>query len=251
MRRCSAIATALALLGACQPPADEARPPHGQLRAAIVVDRALHGFVQVFQLVVIRAATRDGVPVLCAEMPEVIDIEDPRIVPLAEPRQIPWDGATTEARVESISVPANQPLVIVVKGLTRNAQGTFVVGRGCADNLTYTGGTTHQESIDVRAATGAPCAMPAECEPGLDCYSSAELPGGYCAKVGCTADADCPPGSRCAADAAGSAICARICGSQQDCEPTQSQDCVNRLGPDGTCGRPVCVYPLWSKSKEC
>lgn len=248
MRRLALISAALC--AACQPPT-AATPEVGQLGAEIVVDRTLHTFIQVFQLVVVRGVTRDNAPVVCQDMPATIDIEDPRIVPLAEPRQIPWDGKTTEAQVEGLSVPANQPLVIVVKGLTRNAQGTFVIGRGCKDNLTFAGGTSNQESIDVRAATGAPCTAPGQCEAGLECYQSPELPGGYCAKVGCMSDADCLPGSRCAADATGSAICARICDSLQDCEPTQSQDCIGRLGPDGSCGRRVCVFPLWSKAKEC
>ncbi len=242
-------------LSACAPAPGSAAPAGsvGDMRAAIVIDRTIQTFVRAFRIAVLSAVTREGVSITCDDIPANYQLEpmSPSLIPVAQPQQIAWEGSTDAAQIGPIAVPAERELLIAAEGLTRNDQGTFVIARGCADGVSFAGGSTQELRIDVRATSGTGCDTITDCEPGLECYQSTELPGGYCAKVGCTTDQDCLPGSRCTADTFGAGVCARICTSQTDCEPSQSQDCVTRIGPDGNCGRSVCVYPLWAKNNEC
>jgi hypothetical protein len=62
---------------------------------------------------------------------------------------------------------------------------------------------------------GAACASNADCwEQGQSCLP---LKGGYCGVAGCTADPDCPAGSRCVAHSDGTNYCFLVCANKVDC----------------------------------
>ncbi|MCC6750031.1 MAG: hypothetical protein IT371_20365 [Deltaproteobacteria bacterium] len=241
------LVAALLAPGCGEPP-----PATRQMQAAIVIDRTVFTFIRVFQVTVVKATTKDNASVTCSDFPARFKVGDPVLREVAS-KQIEWKGETTEARVTELTVPGGEKLVVLARGLAPSKGGTHAVATGCADNLTFGDQSQNQVSIDVKATTGAMCDEPGDCEAGLTCQQSAELKGGYCAKSGCAADDDCPPASRCVADAGSGGLCARQCArpGAGDCNtgPPQVQDCVSRRGPAGCVD--VCAYPLWNTAGRC
>jgi hypothetical protein len=243
-------------LAACAPPpvADAAT---GRLGLALVSDSAIFKVVQVWQIHVVKAQTATGASVTCSDIPGNYRPGDGVLVPVLDPpKNIPWSGGTDEAKVQRFDVPVDTKLVIVVKGLALYASGVHSAAAGCQDNLTFKADTTTDVTVDVKATTGAACNSQPECEPALICHKGPDFNGGYCAKLGCAGDQDCPPGAVCASDGALGGICLRRCETQRDCTVDTAkgqlvQACEGRLGPTaGGCAE-VCVYPLWNKSNKC
>jgi len=217
----------------------------------VVMDSAVFEAIQVFQIHVLKGTTRGGSTLTCSDIPgtyrvssaDVVHVVDP--APTA-PRPVnPTDPVT----VKNIKVPTDEPLVFVVLGLALY-KGTFVVGRGCADNQTFKAGATGASvSVDVKATTGRPCTKPSDCEPNVVCVTGPGFGDGYCAVQGCASGQTCPPGSTCISDTTLGGLCMRLCKSISDCE--LNYDCQGRLGLSAQgCGR-VCVYPNWQKDNCC
>lgn len=248
------LALLASVAGACSPPP----APDGELgraRVALVSDSAIFTQIQVFQIHVVKGETATGASVTCSDIPGNYRPGDSQLVPVLDPpKNIPWNQSAEEAKVQKFEVPANTKLVFLVKGLTQYTKGIHTIAFGCQDNLTFSPGSLQDVAIDVKATTGAPCNAQPECEVNLICHKGQDFNGGYCAKLGCTGDQDCPPGSLCASDSTLGGICLRRCETQRDCttSPFQLvQECVGRTGPTVKgCAR-VCVWPLWNKTNAC
>lgn len=66
-----------------------------------------------------------------------------------------------------------------------------------------------------RRGVGAACGDSTDCkEAGQTCLP---FKGGYCGVADCTADVDCPSGSRCVAHTDGKNYCFRVCFDKFDC----------------------------------
>jgi hypothetical protein len=248
------LACSAALLVACAPP-PEPGEELGQARLALVSDSMIFTLIQVFQIHAVKGETASGASVTCGDIPGNYRPGDGMLVPVLDPpKNIPWNQSTVEATVQKFEVPAAQKLVILVKGLTQYSKGIHTIASGCQDNLTFAPGTLQEIAVDVKATTGAACNAQPECELNLVCHKGQDFNGGYCARLGCTGDQDCPPGSTCASDSTTGGICLRRCETQRDCttSPFQLvQECVGRAGPTSKgCGR-VCVWPLWNKANAC
>jgi hypothetical protein len=78
------------------------------------------------------------------------------------------------------------------------------------------GGGSANRKVCVPGAcgVGATCAGDEDCDPNLTCVS--RFDGGYCTVPDCTADAECPEGSVCAALDGGN-VCVRTCAEPSDC----------------------------------
>lgn len=247
----------LLLASACAPPPEEGSLDEKawiQLQSVIMHDSLLFTFIQVFQIHVIKATATSGGAVTCDDFPSRYRTNDPRLSLVVEAINVSnkWNSPPTPATLNAITVPSDEKMLIVISGLAQTSKGPHTVARGCEDNLTFSSGTTNPVSIDVRATAGAPCLQQNECELTLVCRTSSTLPGGYCARVPCTGDASCPPGSRCVSDAeSSSSMCARVCQTYKDCDTGNGHDCVGRLGPTGGGCALVCVNPLWNKGSAC
>jgi hypothetical protein len=243
------------LLGAivaasCAPPPDE---QVGTLRFGIVQDSAIFKIIEAFQIHVVKATTTAGASVTCSDIPSNFRPGDTQLQTLIDPVGIPWKGSTDEVRSSTFKVPGGEKAVVIVTGLTRYEKGVHTVARGCLDNLIFKAGSTESLSVDVKATTGMACTTTPECEVNLVCNTGTTFPGGYCAKVSCMGDVQCPPGTHCVTDSSLGGICLGICDAAKDCatSPPQTQDCDGRVGYT-TSGCPaVCVYPLWNKANKC
>ena len=238
---------AAACVTTCVAPPDERV---GGLRLGIVQDSAIFKIIEAFQIHVVKATTTAGASVTCGDIPSNFKLGDTQLLPMIDPLGIPWKGGTEEARSPSFQVPAGEKVVVVVTGLTRYEKGVHTVARGCQDNLILKAGSTQDLSIDVKATTGMACMATPECELNLICNKGASFPGGYCAKVGCTGDIQCPPGSHCISDTSLGGICLGMCDAPKDCD-TSRQDCVGRIGPTAKGCAAVCIWPLWSTGNKC
>jgi hypothetical protein len=181
-------------------------------------------------------------------------MENPQLAQVVKPLTVGANPQkpTTAVTTEKITVPSEQPLVFVARGLAP-WKGTFVVARGCLDNQTFADGARRAVNVDVKATTGRKCGAPADCEPNLTCVRGPGFSEGYCAVQGCGAGGECPPSSTCVSDPGLGGLCMRLCKSISDCEVVyqEPQDCQGRLGLSAQgCSR-VCVYPLWQKASCC
>jgi hypothetical protein len=236
-----------ALVASCAAPPDESI---GALRLGIVQDSAIFKVIEAFQIHVIKATTTAGASVTCGDIPSNFRLGDTQLQPVIDPVGIPWTGGTEEARSQSFQVPAGEKVVVVVTGLTRYEKGVQTIARGCQDNLILKAGAKEELTIDVKATTGMPCTTTPECELNLICNKGAGFPGGYCAKIGCTGDVQCPPGAHCISETSLGGICLGTCDASKDCDTTR-QDCVGRIGPTTKgCGA-VCAWPLWNSGNKC
>jgi hypothetical protein len=240
---------------ACAPP-PEASP--GQLRLGIVQDSAIFQVIEAFQIHVVKATTTAGASVSCGDIPSTFRVGNPQLVSVVDPVGFAWKPSSDEAHSPTFQVPSDEKLVVIVQGLTRHTTGVHAVARGCVDStdeggarvaLTFKPGTTQNLGVDVRATTGAACTTQADCELDLICQTGTDWKGGYCAKVGCTGDQVCPPGSRCVSTTSGG-LCLGICDAPKDCD-TSRQDCIGRVGPTTSGCASVCGWPLWNSSKKC
>ena len=220
--------------------------PYGELEAAIVVDRALFTVIQTFEIFVLAGTTTEGAPVTCVDIPSVYRISDTRLAILAQ-QNLPWNGATEEAQAQRMFVPADQRVLILVRGVSSG----FVAGRGCIGDQVFFEGSENSVEVDVTATAGSPCFDDLECEQPQTC--STQFPGGYCAAIGCSSDdlgsaQACPPGSRCVDDQTGG-ICMQICEGNSDCRPPNHL-CEARRLAGADCG-PVCAPFDWNTQTKC
>lgn len=109
---------------------------------------------------------------------------------------------------------------------------------GCGDD---DGGTEAD-----RRGIGATCQVAEDCfEADQACLT--QFTGGYCGRMDCLGDVDCPPGSACV-QSGGQNYCFRICLDKIDCNrhrpPAVEANCSSNLTfVEGTKGRKVCVPP--------
>jgi len=219
----------------------------------VVLDTAVFEASAVFQVHVLKGTTRSGSALTCSDIPGTYRIGDAQLEELVKPAPTAQKNASdpTQSVDLKVRVPAEQPLVIVARGLAPY-KGTFVVGRGCRDNLSFNKGTTTAVSIDVKATTGRICTKPSDCEPNVTCLQGPGFEEGYCAVTGCAGGSACPPGSACISDTAFSGICMRRCRNISDCEITsKGQDCMGRLSLTSQGCDDVCVFPNWQKASCC
>jgi hypothetical protein len=249
--------TLTTLLCACgPPPAEEAVPTATlQLPSVVMHDSLLFSFVQVFQINILEAVNSTGEVVTCDDFPSRYRTTDPRLKEATKTVNITnkWSKPPSPAPLNPIQVPSDRKLLVMIKGLSQTQKGPHVVARGCEDDLTFKEGSKNTLAVDVKATTGASCDMQSDCELTLICRSGPTLPGGYCARMPCSGDASCPPGTQCISDAAGgTTMCMRKCQTFKDCETTSGgQVCEGRQGPTGGGCAEVCVNPLWNKSTKC
>lgn len=88
--------------------------------------------------------------------------------------------------------------------------------------------------VPVDCRTGEDCAADTDCDTGLTCIT--RFAGGYCAKTGCTVNADCPgtlPESVCVKDPDGN-YCARRCTAETDCSQCRASDVAATCKTDAT-----------------
>jgi len=225
----------------------------GQFQVALVRNNTVFRVTQVFQLHVFRAVTRSGASVTCSDIPTNFRPGDELLLEVPDsPRSIPWKQKTTEATIQNVVVPPDEKLVIVALALAQwGIKGVHTVGTACQDNLSFSAGTSQTVPLTMRPTSGAVCLQTSECWAGLSCEKS--FPGGYCLKLGCAGDQDCPPGSRCISDETAGNVCLATCEGISDCNtaPPQTQVCEGRFGPtSGGCGN-SCVYPLWKVGNKC
>jgi hypothetical protein len=247
-----AVLCSLLALAGCGPGADRVEGVGFRL---VPHDALLHCAIRVFQVYVIDGVSKQGSPVRCADLVGArFRPTDPALHFLVPLVNVAWTcPQVVEARAEHIAVPAERPVVFLVKGLAQFAKGTATIGSGCKDNQVFAAGAAGTVDIDVVATMGAPCAAQVDCELGLSCLQGAGFLGGYCVKSPCGSDADCTPASSCVADEAGLGRCMRACKAVADCavaETQDAQDCVGRTSPQGSCAR-VCVFPLWNSANSC
>ena len=220
----------------------------------VVLDTAVFEASAVFQVHVLRGTTKSGSALTCSDIPGNYRIGDAQIEELVKPAPTAQKNASdpTQSVDLKIRVPAEQDLVIVARGLAPY-KGTFVVGRGCRDNLKLQKGSTTAVPIDVKATTGRTCSKPSDCEPNVTCLQGPGFSNGYCAVTGCAGGAACPPGAACISDTAFSGICMRRCKNISDCEivDKEPQNCEGRLSLTSQGCDTVCAYPLWQKSSCC
>jgi len=245
----------LAVLGpACD------RPPREtidrQVAMQVVLDRAVFEAVAVFQVHVLRAALETGAALTCADIPGAYRIGNPDVEELVPPSTAQKDKSDPTGAVEvGVQVPTEVGVVVVVEGLALYNKGTFVVGRGCRDNLQFARGVGGRIEIDVQATNGRRCDRPTDCEPNVTCLKGAGFEEGYCAATGCGAGSSCPPGTECIANSAFHGVCLRRCHNLADCEiQVQSahvQDCIGRLSVTAQGCSAVCAQPRWSLSTCC
>jgi hypothetical protein len=264
MARCSVRDLLLVILvawglGCGLPPGND--QPAG-VRLALVTDTYLFKVIQVVQVNVIKAASSPGLLSCLDVQGGKYNPDDPRFELLVSPppaKALTGHSPTKEVVIDSFEVPAGERALILVRGLAQHAGGTFPVAQGCKDELMFEAGSANPVEIDVTASTGAACSEVADCQVGLSCQRTPDklspFYGGYCAKVGCGGDQDCPPGSRCISSSSGGNLCLRACEAYGDCTIVSGgqavQDCVGRVGPTVKgCGA-VCVYPTWDKAREC
>jgi hypothetical protein len=248
-----------ALLCACgPPPQDEAEPTATlQLPSVVMHDSLLFTFIQVFQIHILEAVNSTGEVVTCEDFPSRYSTTpvDPRLkeATTTDPITNKWSQPPSPAPLNAIQVPSDRKLLIVIKGLTQTQKGPHVVARGCEDDLTFKEGSKNTLDVDAKATTGASCDRQSDCELTLTCHRGPTLPGGYCARIPCSGDASCPPGTRCISDAlGGTTMCMRTCQKDADCETTTGgQICEGRQGPTGGGCAEVCVNPLWNKTTKC
>lgn len=220
----------------------------------LVSDRAVFRVIRAFQVYVLKSKTADGTPVSCVDFPGTYLPDDSRLAQVVvPPASIPWFGGTDEAAVEHIEVPAKESLVVVVTGLRPYGSGVHTVALGCEHDLVFNAGANEPVSVDVKATAGRACGSEPDCVTNLTCHTGPEFVGGYCAKLGCSAETDCPPGTACAADTDSGGLCLRACDTVADCgvvSPQSTQECVGRVGPVAGCVS-VCVWPTWNAASAC
>ncbi|MFH1130681.1 MAG: hypothetical protein V1754_05060 [Pseudomonadota bacterium] len=235
------------LLAACSDPG----PAQGQF-SVVIRDPTVFKSIRVFRLYVFKTTSTLEATVTCDEFPSVYHAESKELQTIAK-FQIDWTGTTDTPKFAKFTVPSDEKLILVAQGLAQHSKfGIHVVGSGCTKVDGFAPGTTDNEiEIDVKATTGADCSNPADCEANLTCHQGPSSNTGYCAKLVCSQDGDCPPGSRCVFDSTTGNLCARPCASVGDCLTyPQTQDCVGRLTPGGGCVN-VCVYSEWNKDQSC
>ncbi|MCB9554990.1 MAG: hypothetical protein H6707_02725 [Deltaproteobacteria bacterium] len=234
-------------------------PPQAErlstLQASVVIDTTVHATARLFRLVVIKSTTTESKIFSCADYPTTYDLGDSRLQ-IIKPVELSWTGSRDDAVIEKIRIPANQSVAVLVAALAPTADGKpFNVGRGCLDSVTVSEGTSATKWIDVRATTGASCQSTADCENSggmaLECQTDPAFNGGYCAKLSCNGDFECPPGARCIPYPATGGFCARQCqaqGNNSDCE--RGQQCVGRIDSSASCS-PVCLPTSFAAQEQC
>jgi hypothetical protein len=260
------LVSALGLLACSLPPDDDLDT--GEIRARIIIDRYILKFIQAFIIDVFETKTTSGSTVECTDIPGTYTISDTTLVPIPvgsdgkNEMTLSWKGSTPseEIKLAQLKLPADKPVIVVVRGLAAKGSSAPTIARGCADRndgeeLTFKGGTTGEITVDIKATTGMACTRQADCEAGLSCGTGTYFKGGYCAKSPCTGDQVCPPGTACVTDSTSGGICLGLCSQYIDCNTEPSghsvQDCVGRLGPTtGGCAS-VCVERLWNNANEC
>lgn len=97
----------------------------------------------------------------------------------------------------------------------RVCAGTCAVNADCGDGQACKGYAEGRACGQTGAGTnGAPCSTFADCSGQRTCL---DVPGGYCAELGCATNFDCPQGSFCIADDAGGAnVCLKDCFAGAD-----------------------------------
>lgn len=250
------VVTAVAAVGCLSTLVACAGPPSETVGSGIamqvVLDTAVFEASAVFQVHVLKATTKGGGTLTCSDIPGTYRIGVPQLEELVPAQTAQKDANDpTKAVALVLRVPSEQDMVIVARGLAPY-KGTFVVGRGCRDNLNFEEGSKVKIDIDVRATTGSRCTKPADCEPNVTCLQGPGFEEGYCAVTQCSTGTKCPPGSACISDAAMGGLCMRLCKSISDCEiVAKGQDCQGRLSLSSQgCDR-VCVYPLWQQANCC
>ncbi|PID38448.1 MAG: hypothetical protein CSB49_05530 [Proteobacteria bacterium] len=255
------VTTVALLVGACSLNAACSEEPVASLSMKIVLDRKVMSYVKAFQVFAIKPQTTDGQSVTCDDFPTPFQIGNSRLqscfgddqpsLQAGCSAQIAWSGDPNQRASLKLTVPVNERLLIIAKGL---ATRSFVVARGCAEGQ-FVEGANAKVSIDVLASTGRPCFDTSDCElnSSMICHRDPNLPGNYCAKILCNADIDCLPGSVCVLDAATGGLCARPCDSQNDCKDAgkspQFYECLGRKGPGGC--KHVCIWRQWNPNTTC
>lgn len=259
LKGAAALLLCVGMLAACGAPEEVAN-----IQPQISVQSKAAAYVQLFQVAALRQTATDGANITCRDFPGTYSLGDSRLprcsadgsVAAKCEVQVPWElGKETEARAE-LQVPFNERLIFVVQGMaTSPLGGAHTVVRGCTDNVIFAPGTPHQTiAIEALATTGAACPTGTGCETGMQCHQDPTyFPGGYCSKLPCSSDAECPPGGVCISDPTLGGLCARPCNATQDCAGagtgTQLYACEGRLGVAG-CQR-VCVWPQYNIPGKC
>ena len=241
---------ALASLAACG-------PSPARISAAVVVDKTPFLFIEMFDVGILRSKAIDGQPIDCSIFPNPIsNLDDPRIQ-LVRRAQLTWQQSTEEANVQLQQIPSGEPLIVYVEGRANFPAGNtpHVVARGCIENQVFSPGAGNPPvPVNVTATTGAACSSDVDCgSPNLTCHvdPTLSLGGvGYCAKIGCGSNQECPPGAVCISDGASGGLCARRCSALSDCETVpQVHRCITRQGPDGC--EQMCGAQQWNVGSGC
>ena len=93
---------------------------------------------------------------------------------------------------------------------------------------------------------GAACAADADCSGDLTCALTVQ--GGYCTRLDCGSNVDCPDGSRCVNWDEGTSFCLVECQQESDCSFCRGNDlrssCSTDIAfADGDSSQAVCVPP--------